>query len=85
MAQRHIKQKLQACDGGVEGDGRGSRVHQVELIEPKIFRSGRVRGASQVLCKSADRADIGLLCLGRELAHAHVLQHALAQWRYWLA
>ena len=82
MAQCYIKQKLQASDGGVERDGRCACVNQMQLIAPQILCGGSVRGAPQLLGESAYRPDIGFPCLGRELAHAHILQHALTQRRY---
>jgi len=82
MAQCYVEQELQASNGGVQGDGRGARVHQVQLIAAQVLGRGGVWGTPQILCKSADCSDIGLLRLGREFAHVHVLQHALTQWRY---
>jgi hypothetical protein len=81
VTQSHIEQKLQSRDGGIKGHGRGARVDQVQLIAPQIFCCGSVRGAPQILCKSADRSDVGVPRLGRELAHTHILQHALTQRR----
>lgn len=73
MAQSHVKQKLQASDGGVEGDGGCARVHQVQLVAAQVLGSSSIGGSPQMFCKSANCADIGLLRLGRELAHMHVL------------
>jgi hypothetical protein len=78
MAHRDVKQKLQADDGGIERNGRDALVHQMQLKESQIFGGGSVWRSTQILCKPAYRSDVGFLRLGRELAHTHILFHALA-------
>jgi len=79
--QGDFEQEVQAHDGGVERDGGGALVNQVQLETTQVFIGGGVRGSAQKLCKLTHRTDVGRLGLGFELAHPHVLGHALAQWR----
>ena len=54
-------------------------VNQVELEVAKIFNGGGIRRPVKVTGKPANGSDVGSLRLGREPAHPHVFEHALAQ------
>src|SRR5471032_1248722 len=79
MIDRHVKEELQTGDGGVERDWRCALVYQVQLIAPQIFSAGRIGRAPKKHFEPTHGTDIVLLRLGRELAHAHVVDHPLAQ------
>ena len=77
--QRDVKEESQAGDGGVEGDGRCAVIDQVQLESPQILDACGAGRAFEEVSELADGADIAGLRLGRHLAHAHVVEHALTQ------
>ena len=80
-AQRDVEEELQPGDGGVDGDRAGAGVHQVQLEATQVLGGGGVRRAAEEGGELAHGADVALLRVLGELAHAHVVEHALAQRR----
>lgn len=80
-AQRDVEEELQPGEGGVDGDRAGAGVDQVQLEAAQILGGGRVWRATQEGAELAHGADVALLRVLGELAHAHVLKHPLAQRR----
>ena len=56
-------------------------IDQVQLEAPQVFDGGGVGRALEEGGQLAHGADVGCLRLVLELAHAHVVDHALAQRR----
>ena len=50
------------------------------MVAPQILDGGGVGRAPEVLREGPDRTNIAGLRLGIELAHPHVVDHALPQW-----
>lgn len=80
MAQRHVEEELQAAERGVDGRRGGAGLDHVELEGSQLIRGGGVRRAPQEGSEPANGADVVGLRLAVEPAHAHVVDHALAQW-----
>jgi hypothetical protein len=57
-----------------------SLLGKMQLKEPDVLGSRRVRRAAQERCQLLAAADVSLLGARCEIAQAHVLDHALAQW-----
>ena len=74
-----LEEELQSADRGIERDRRGAAINQVQLVAPQILDRGRVRGGAEKTGEPDNCADLVGLRLGRELAHPHVVDHALAQ------
>jgi hypothetical protein len=55
-------------------------VDQMQLIAPQVLDRRGVGGATKKHNELANHAQIPLLRLRCESAHAHVVDHALAQW-----
>ena len=79
VAQRHIEEELQAAERGIDGRRRCAGLDHVQLEGPKILGSGRVRRSLEIGGEPANGADVVDLGLAVELAHPHVVDHALAQ------
>ncbi|MDR3740244.1 MAG: hypothetical protein P4L40_14615, partial [Terracidiphilus sp.] len=79
--ERDVEEELQPGDGGIERDRRDAPIDQVQLEAPKIFHGGCVGRTLEKAGEVPNRANVGSLGLGSELAHAHVIEHALAQRR----
>ena len=79
VIERDLEEELQAGDRGIERDRRDSVIHQMQLIAPQILDTGGVGRAPEKPGKLAHRANVVALRLVRELAHAHVVDHAPAQ------
>src|SRR6184192_1848708 len=52
----------------------------MQLEAAKVLGRCRIRRAAEKGCKGSDVADIVVASLLAEIAHAHVFDHALAQW-----
>jgi hypothetical protein len=66
---------------GVRPSRAGSGVHQVQLEAAQVLGSGGVRRSAKKRGELAHGADVALPRVLSELAHAHVVEHALAQRR----
>ena len=56
-----------------------ARVDEVDLIRPDLFRAQIGGRAAEVSRKLGDVFHVGALGVRREIADAHVLEHALAK------
>jgi len=74
-----LEEKLQSGNRGVEGNRRDATIHAVQLIAAQILGAGRVGRVAQESGEVPDGTDVSTLRLGGELAHPHVLDHALTQ------
>jgi hypothetical protein len=54
-------------------------IDQIELVAPQVLDGGHVRRAFERPGELA-HAQLALVSLRGKLAHAHVVDHALAQW-----
>jgi hypothetical protein len=79
--ERDVKEELQSGDRRVERDRRGAAIDHVQLEAAQVLNGGAVGRALEEDGQLAHRAQIASLCLGLELPHAHVVEHALAQRR----
>ena len=66
-------------DGGIQRHGRDAVVDQMQLVAPQVLNGGGVGRAPEESGELTDHADITGLRLRCELAHAHVVDHALVQ------
>ena len=78
-AECGLEEELQRRDGRVDRDRRHANVDQVQLKPSHVLGRRRIGRAAQEASQSPHGADIGNLRLVGELAHPHVLDHALAQ------
>jgi hypothetical protein len=79
VADRELEEELQCGDRRVERDRRDTLNNQVQLVAAQILVAGRVGRATQKCGQPPHGTDVCVLGLGRELAHPHVLDHALTQ------
>jgi hypothetical protein len=79
--ERDAEKELQPGDRRVERDRRGAAIDHVQLEAAQVLNGGAVGRALEEDGELAHRAQIASLCLGLELPHAHVVEHALAQRR----
>ena len=77
--ERDVEEELQPADRGVERHRRGAGIDQVQLVVAQVLHRGAIGRAPQIAREPAHRADVRTLRLGGELAHPHVVEHALAQ------
>jgi hypothetical protein len=80
-AQGDVEEELQSAERRVDGRRGGAGVDHVQLEGPKVLGSGRVRRPLEERGEPAHGTDVVDLRLAVELAHAHVVDHALAQGR----
>ena len=80
-AQRDVEEELQPGEGSVDGDRAGADIDQVQLKAAQVLGGGGVRRAAKEGRALAHGADVPLRRVLGKLAHAHVVEHALAQWR----
>jgi hypothetical protein len=59
---------------------RGAKCEAMRLEAAKVLGHCCIRRAAEKGCKGSDVTDIVVACLLDEIAHAHVFDHALAQW-----
>ncbi len=79
LIERDLEEELQSGDRGIERHGRDAVVDQMQLVAPQVLDGGGVGRAPEECGELTDHADITGLGSGCELAHAHVVDHALAQ------
>src|SRR5580693_5854978 len=78
--ERHGEKEPQRRDGGVDNRRARAVLGQVQLETTEILIGRRVRRSTEESCQFHNRADIVVLGLRREMADAHVLDHAPAKW-----
>jgi len=83
LAERDVEEELQPCDGGVDRHRAGAGVHQVQLEAPQVFGGGSVGRSAEEHGQLANSTDVACLRVLSKLAHAHVVEHAMAQRRAW--
>ncbi len=54
-------------------------IDQVDEVSTDLLRAELIRGLLVVLGQLSDGAEVGLLSVGRQVAHLHVFEHASAQ------
>ena len=79
-AERHGEKEPQRRDGGVDNRRARAVLGQVQLETTEILIGRRVRRSAEELCQFHNRADVVVLGLRREMADAHVLDHAPTKW-----
>ena len=79
--ERGVEEELQAGDRRVKRDRRGALLDQVQLEATQVLGARSVGRALKKDSELAYRTNIAGLRLGLELAHVHVLEHALTQRR----
>ena len=79
LAERDVKEELQPRDGGVDRHRTSARVHQVQLEAPKVLGGGGIGRAAEECGQLANGADVAVLRVLGKLAHAHVVEHAMAE------
>src|ERR1700751_5960005 len=77
--ERHGKKKTQRRNRAVDARRTYASPGLMELKTAKILRDGLIRRTAQKRGESLDLADIIVARLFDEVAHPHVLDHALAQ------
>src|SRR3979409_1355899 len=78
--ERHGEKEPQRRDGGVDNRRARAVLSQVQLETTEILIGRRVRRSAEESCQFHNRADVVVLGLRREMADAHVLDHAPAKW-----
>jgi len=78
--ERDFEEELQAGDRVVQRHGRCAVVDQIELVAAQVLDGGRVRRAPEKTGELTHDVQVDVLRLGGKLAHAHIVDHALAQW-----
>src|ERR1700730_9000165 len=78
--ERHGEKEPQRRDGGVDNRRARAVLGQVQLETTEILIGRRVRRSTEESCQFHNRADVVVLGLRREMADAHVLDHAPAKW-----
>jgi hypothetical protein len=81
LIERDLEEELQPRDCSIERHRRGAEIDQVQLVTPQILDRGRVGRTAKKSSELPHHADITALRLVRELAHPHVIDHALPQRR----
>jgi len=79
VIERDLEEELQPGDRRIERDRRDALIDQVQLVAPQVLDARRVGRAPKEAGKLAHRAYVVALRLVGELAHPHVVDHALAQ------
>src|ERR1700735_3390348 len=77
--ERDVEEELKSRDRGVERDGRGAAINEVQLEVAQILDRGGIRRSAQIACQLPNRTHVRRLRVGCELAQPHVLQHPLTQ------
>ena len=78
--ERHTVEKAQRRNGGVDRAGRQLLlVGQINLVGPNVLAPEQVRRLAEVTREQRDLLKVGELGIEREVAHLHVLAHALAK------
>src|SRR5260370_26566772 len=78
--QTIVKKPPASLDTSGEGGHLGQgKIRQMKLVAPQVLDGGGVGQAPEECGELTDNADITGLRLRCELAHAHVVDHALAQ------
>src|SRR6476620_4109781 len=77
---RHREEETQRRNRAVDGRWTHPGLCLLQLEAAKILRRCCVGRATEEGCESLDVADIVVARLLAEIAHAHVFDHALAQW-----
>ena len=75
----HLEKEPQRRDRRVQADPGDTALAEVQLIAAQILRRGGIRGTPKEAGEILHPADVPALGLLRELAQAHVLDHALTQ------
>jgi hypothetical protein len=81
LIERDLEEELQPGDRRIERHRRDPVIDQVQLVAPQILNRGGVRCAPKVGGESLHPAKVVALRLLRQLAHPHVVDHALTQRR----
>jgi hypothetical protein len=81
LIERDLEEKLQPRDRSIERHRRSAEIDQMQLVAPQILDRGRVGRAPKEGGQLSHRTNVMALCLVRELAHPHVVDHALPQRR----
>ena len=81
LIERDLEEELQPRDRSIERYRRSAEIDQMQLVAPQILDRGRVGRAPKEGGQLSYRANVMALCLVRELAHPHVVDHALPQRR----
>ena len=77
--QCDAEEELQSANRGVQRCRRNTVVDEMQLVVAQFLDTGGVRRAPEVLGKLPYRTKVMVLRLLAQLAHPHVVGHALAQ------
>jgi len=78
-AQRHLEEELQCGERGVDRDRRGTLVDHVQLKAAQILSGCSVGRSLEKDGQATNCANVAGLGSRLQLAHAHVVEHALTQ------
>jgi hypothetical protein len=77
--ERHLEEEPERGHRRIDGRWPHTGLGQMQLQRAQVFRGCGVGGPAEERREPLDGTDVLALRLGREPAHAHVLEHALAQ------
>src|SRR5947208_771511 len=80
LEQQVVEEEAQRRNRTVDGRRTHPGLRLMQLEAAKVLGRCRIRRAAEKGCKGSDVADIVVASLRAEIAHAHVFDHALAQW-----